>query len=368
MKIITSIKNRSYLYKTYSLIIISLFTLVQLINFSGLLTPSIIFKYYTKGYFRISTYIQRSISSIINVSVGDILYILMVITLITLIYLLIKNTIKRNWEIVFKRISDITLLLISIWLMVSIQWNWNYKQPTMLEKMKINNDSYTDENLFEFTKVTLNKIIELKPSTNFKTINPNSNSFFDDAVLGYKKLELTNKFYSYKIHSIKYSMFSDILPAMGISGYYNPFTGEACLTKNTPILQTPFVVNHEVAHQLGIASESEANFIGYLSATHNPIVEVQYSGNLSMLLYCLSDLKRKNKSLFDEVINIMPQNIKNDINDIQSYWLSHQNDYRYITDILYDSYLKTNNQKDGLKSYNKMVSLAIIYYKNQNKF
>jgi len=40
------------------------------------------------------------------------------------------------------------------------------------------------------------------------------------------------------------------------------------------------IVCHELAHQVGIASESEANFMGYLATTNSDNVYFNYSGYL----------------------------------------------------------------------------------------
>jgi hypothetical protein len=36
--------------------------------------------------------------------------------------------------------------------------------------------------------------------------------------------------------------------------------------------------NHEMAHQMGYASESECNFIGFLASVKNDNLHIQYSG------------------------------------------------------------------------------------------
>ena len=51
---------------------------------------------------------------------------------------------------------------------------------------------------------------------------------------------------------------------LGFLGYYNPFTGEAQVNTKVPAFIIPFTTCHEIAHQFGFASESEASFVGYL--------------------------------------------------------------------------------------------------------
>ncbi len=52
---------------------------------------------------------------------------------------------------------------------------------------------------------------------------------------------------------------------MGFAGYLNPITNEAQVNALIPKNNYPATICHEIAHQVGIASESEANFVGYLA-------------------------------------------------------------------------------------------------------
>ncbi|MCK5906400.1 MAG: DUF3810 domain-containing protein, partial [Flavobacteriales bacterium] len=220
---------------------------------------------------------------------------------------------------------------------------------------------YKVEELADFTRKLIGETTKSKNDSDFDIFSDETNSIIDISYLGYKALAKNNDFFIYNYPSIKYSLFSSILPFLGISGYYNPFTAEAQITKGIPIVQIPFVINHEIAHQLGIASESEANFIGYLASINNPLSTIQYSGNLNLLMYCLSDLRKRESKDYDIIIASIPIEVKNDINEISQFWKSYRNEYREYFDDGYDKFLKSNNQKEGLESYNKVVSLAIFY-------
>jgi hypothetical protein len=45
--------------------------------------------------------------------------------------------------------------------------------------------------------------------------------------------------------------------------------------------------NHEMAHQMGFANESECNFIGFLASVKNDNLYIKYSGYSYALRYCL---------------------------------------------------------------------------------
>jgi hypothetical protein len=71
---------------------------------------------------------------------------------------------------------------------------------------------------------------------------------------------------------------------VGFTGYYNPFTGEAQVNTTVPKFLQPFTASHEVAHQLGYAKEMEANFVGYLAASHSTDTLFRYSVYLDLFL------------------------------------------------------------------------------------
>ena len=71
---------------------------------------------------------------------------------------------------------------------------------------------------------------------------------------------------------------------MGIKGYYNPFTNEANVNSRIPEILIPVTVYHELAHKKGFASESDANFIGFLNAYNNYDIDIQYSANFFALI------------------------------------------------------------------------------------
>ena len=87
---------------------------------------------------------------------------------------------------------------------------------------------------------------------------------------------------------------------MGFSGYINPFTIEANINSKIPIISYASTISHEIAHQIGYASENEANYIGILSNQISSNLEINYSGNLIALQYLLSELYYVNKNLYLE--------------------------------------------------------------------
>jgi len=349
---------------SYKIVVISLFSFLFINNIIFYIQPftsNAIFEYYTTGYFSLITSLQHILFGFIPFSVGDVIYIgVGIFLLINIIRFVIALLLFRLQKLIPIVINTFAIFMI-IWLLLGSQWNWNYLQPSLDEKLKLETYDYKVEELVNFTYKLIAEATINKNNSNFDIFNNDTISIIDISYLGYKALAEENDFYKYKYPSVKYSLLSPILPFIGISGYYNPFTAEAQITKGMPIVLIPYVANHEIAHQLGIASESEANFIGYLASINNPLSTVKYSGNLRLLMYCLSELRYRKYENYEEIKKSISPKIKKDINEIYSYWDAHQSVFNRYQSIIYDKFLKSNNQKDGLNSYNKVVSLAIFY-------
>ena len=81
---------------------------------------------------------------------------------------------------------------------------------------------------------------------------------------------------------------------MGYSGYINPFTNEAQINAKMVGYSTPITVCHEIAHQMGYAAETEANYLGYLAAKNSNNQYFRYSASLFSLRYLLGEVRKVN--------------------------------------------------------------------------
>ena len=152
---------------------------------------------------------------------------------------------------------------------------------------------------------------------------------------------------------------------MGFGGYLNPFTNEAQVNYKVPKYGFPLVICHEMAHQMGFASESECNFIGFLATIKNKDLYFQYSGYVLALKYCLGNIQDKDpikaKIYFDKLNSGIIINFKED----RLFWEHYESFIETGFHIFYDHFLKINQQKEGIESYSKFVDLLVNYYKEK---
>jgi hypothetical protein len=251
----------------------------------------------------------------------------------------------------------------------NFNWGLNYLRQPLTSVLHISNATYSTDELIEFTKNLIAKTnttqYKITKNDTIVVANPSTKKQLRTmAFYAYKNLESYNPTFKYSHFSVKSSLFSVPLTYMGFAGYLNPFTNEAQVNYLIPINSYPATVCHEMAHQIGIASESGANFVGYLAAIKSENLYFNYAGYLMALKYCLYEIYTKNPAAYKLLKASINKGIIKDINQSQKFWKSYKNWSEKYFRSFYNSYLKANKQKDGIKGYNKMVFLLINYYKS----
>ncbi|MES2544036.1 MAG: DUF3810 domain-containing protein [Bacteroidota bacterium] len=347
--------NRKYILPFLLLIQI---ILLQIISYF----PEIIERFYSNGLYLWISNFSRILFGWIPFSLGDILYTLLIIWIIKWLY---QNR-KMNWK--QKTIAALSFFSV-FYFSFHLLWALNYHREPLFEKMNIEKD-YTDAELLVFTKKLIAKTnqlqLQITKDKNQKVAFPYSQEqVFEMNLNGYQNLSKQHSFISYKNPSIKKSLLSTPLSYMGFSGYLNPFTNEAQVNNLGPMFGFPMTTNHEMAHQLGYASESEANFIGFLASIKNDDVYIQYSGYSAGLRYCLNNWGIRNEKTFYELRKTIHPGILKNYKENKDFWKSYESFIETGFHIFYDNFLKMNQQKDGLESYSKFVNLMVGYYKEK---
>jgi len=230
---------------------------------------------------------------------------------------------------------------------------------------------YSNEDLYAFTQNLIKKTNEIQfqitNNKNQKVSNPYSqDSIYHLTQSGYKALAKDYSFFKYEIPSRKKSLLSLPLTYMGFAGYLNPFTNESQVNYKIPMYNFPNVICHEMAHQIGYASESECNFIGFMACIKNDNIYFQYAAYSTSLQYCMSNIFLKNEEQFISLKKQINIGVLLNYKEGRIFWKEHETFIDKGFQFLYDHYLKSNNQKDGIESYSKYVDLLINYNKKYN--
>lgn len=346
------------IFQLLTLLLIIQIIFVRLVSYF----PNQIERYYSNGIYPLISKLFRWLFGWIPFSVGDLYYLLLGLVLVYSVSQFAKNKFKDTKYHIYKFGAYLSVF----YFLFHLLWGMNYYRNSLFETLDLEQKEYTFEELNSLTVSLLEKVAQtqllLVENDTLPVVVPYSkNIIISKAEKGYTILSNKYPQYAYKKTSLKKSLFSLPLTYMGFSGYYNPFSGEAQVDYLVPKVSLPMISSHEVAHQLGIASESETNFIGFLAATKNEDIYYKYSGYLTALRYSVGAIHYRDSLASKAIIKKIPLGVIKNIKESQEFWESYQNDLEPFFKIFYDNYLKANQQKEGMKSYSKMVNLLVAY-------
>ena len=163
-------------------------------------------------------------------------------------------------------------------------------------------------------------------------------------------------------------MFETVYSKMGISGYFGPFLNEIHVNNYSLNFTYPFTLAHEMAHQFGIATESEANLYGFVVCARSSDEKIRYSAYVSTLRYVLNDIGRFLPEEYESLVSTVRPEVIADLQRNREHWLAAMDkSLSDIQDKVYDAYLKTNKISSGQDNYSEVVGLLISSYDTLGK-
>ena len=324
--------------------------------------PEIVETYYSNGIYPVISQFFRILFGWVPFSVGEILYVLLIILGIRYLY---ANRLKIR-KFPFQFLRNVVVVLSVFYFTFNLVWGLNYYRKPIAENFAIRDSIQTHEviDLAERLIVKTNQLQFNLTSDSTKRVQVpyTRNEIFDKTVNGYEQLQEELPFLEYDHRSLKKSMFSTLASYMGIGGYLNPFTNEAQVNALTPEFRFPVISGHEVGHQVGYSKENETNFIGYLVTVKNDDPYFQYSASAYALSHCLSAIRRTDKEKFDELYAKVNVGVQENYRELYEHNLEYVNPFEPIFKSVFNTFLKANQQKDGIKSYSKIVQLMVGYH------
>ena len=159
---------------------------------------------------------------------------------------------------------------------------------------------------------------------------------------------------------------SRFMSIMGFTGVYFACIGESNVNVDSPACLLPSTVAHELAHQRGIASEQECNFLGVLASVTSGMPDYVYSGWLLGFIHLGNALYETDPEAYWAIRNALPETVSADLRDNNAYWDQFRdNVVEKVSDTVYDAVLKSYGDANGMKSYSMVVELLVAYYKDR---
>ena len=340
---------------------------IPLLYFIGLIKNENLFieNYYSNSLYIFISEKLRILNYWTDVPVGDLIYILLFFFVFYKIFLSKKSL--RNFLI------ELGALLTIISTLFYFLWGFNYKRVSIKNKIVLNQEVDIVK-LVDFTNQLIDKTNKKHLDLfNLDSIIPFDNRSFEEikntSISDFENLKTLRQNsiqnFDYAYPSIKKSLFSNALTFMGFSGYINPFTGEANINTKIPKNSIPFVINHEIAHQLGTAQERDANFISYISLLNSSNQFHEFLALSYSLRVCLNELYINDIDSYSNSIKKINIGILNNYKQSQNFWNKYNGPVEVVSKNIYDKFLKQNDLKTGIKNYGETISLILSYHKVQ---
>ena len=185
---------------------------------------------------------------------------------------------------------------------------------------------------------------------------------FDQSTRVYDNLSQEFPFLARRDRTPKKMFFSRLFSAMNFTGFYSPYTGESNLNVDSPACLLPANIAHELAHQRGIASEQECNFLAVAAAVSSEDPAYQYSGYLMGYIHLSNALYRADPERWAEIRRLLPEEAAADLRYHSAYWAQFEGLTAKVSTAIYDNALRSYGQTAGIQSYGTVVDLLVAYY------
>ena len=336
-------------------------------------------EYYSNTWYPAIGNTLRTITRNLPFSVGDLLYVLVGFTWLVGLIKWITTGFRNGFGLPYWSNGLLILIRKLLWLYIVFKliWGLNYDRMGIAYQLNLDTEPYQKEAVVQLTKDLMDSLNACRrqikdtiiPEQEFAQINR-------EAYRTYQNQSMEYDFLNYRNRSVKKSLYSPIGDFMGFTGYFNPFTGEAQVRSDIPRIMVPFITCHEMAHQMGYASESEANFVGYLTAANSKDVYFRYSVYLELFSYAqgaeiLLYGKEKDFPAFENMIKFnktyLDSLVRKDRKEIRQFFQKRKNNISPAFNSMYDQYLKLNKQAAGIDSYDDVIAWLIAYKKKFGK-
>ncbi|HEY1114709.1 MAG TPA: DUF3810 domain-containing protein [Chitinophagaceae bacterium] len=324
-------------------------------------------QYYTQGVYPHISGSLRLLLGWIPFSVGDLVYGAAVLYLFVKTYRFLvlvrqRSTRKALGARVLRRVLRIVLV---VYVLFNALWGLNYDRQGIARQLDLDVQKYTVDELKALAGVLHHRTNTYgnQVSRQERDRLQDNEALFHEGIATYQRAKDSLPFLHYDYPSIKPSMYTGVGHFFGFTGYYNPFSGEAQLKTTSPVFIKSFVVNHEIAHQLGYGKENEANFVSFLSGRLSANPEVKYSTYFELYLYALRDLGRKDSVALRTLKEQWHPQVREDYEAYLDYLRHSDNVIEPYISQFYDNFLKLNRQPSGKMTYNEVVAWLIAYQK-----
>ena len=326
-------------------------------------------KYYTHGTYPVISLIQRYLFGWLPLSVGDWIYgALSVIILLKTAWFFRDLVLKKiNRSYLVSGLQQLIFFFLFVYVFFNLGWGLNYNRQGIAKKLSLQTDSFSVNQLDTLAHVLQQRAnyYRSQEQQGIRQQLKRKKNLFHQAQLSFDSAATQFSFLTMQAPSIKPSLYSYMGNYLGFQGYYNPFTGEGQVNTTIPIFVQPFVTTHEMAHQIGFAKESEANFVGYLVCKKSPNLFFRYSAYLDMYLYANGLLYQLDSSRAIQIASGISPLVAKDIRALKQFYQRYKSPLEDWIMVGYDYFLQANQQPQGKRSYGQVTGWLLAWVRKE---
>lgn len=323
-------------------------------------------------------WLSRIISLITNIfpfSLAELIVITLPIVLIIVFIRFIIHLIvyqEKRIDTLIKGFLNIGCFLSIVLFLFVLLAGINYYRAPFSQYSNYEVRDSTNEELFQLTEYLALQANELRaevPNTDEDGVFSLSMNIFELADMvaeAFDKLEKDYPVLGNHYGRPKPILSSPLMSYTEITGIFFPFTMEANVNIDISDYSIPSTMAHELAHLRGFMREDEANFLSYLATMKSDNVEIQYSGTMLALINTGNALYYQDVNSYFSLRDKYSEGVLRDIQANNEYWQQYKDTViSTVSTKVNDTYLKANDQSDGVKSYGKMVDLLLAKFRKE---
>lgn len=255
-----------------------------------------------------------------------------------------------------------------------VWWALNHYAPPLSTELGLATRAYSVDELAEATQRYLEQSADLAPLVPRDEEGSLAHQDFYElaAIAGASYSDLAKSHDVFRGSQVPVKallLWGEPLLYSGHTGIFWAPSGESGVPLNCPDADLPFIMCHEAAHRLGIASEEEANFAAFLACADSDDVRLAYSGYYNAFSYCFSAFYRADPDRAVDMVNAAAEGplgegvylLFSDREASAERYDAYQGTFQEVGTAVNDTYLKSFGEASGVRSYGLVVDYLIAW-------